>query len=125
VGVTRFALPGSVEAVVVNNSEICDGERTKGGNCHTGGCDVTVYARRSGNAWRKVLEGRNNPFIVADWSRDPPAQRLIVVSLYGDAPECPAREANFRAHGSTAWKHGQCDVIARWDGTRFTYRMLQ
>jgi hypothetical protein len=48
----------------------------------------------------------------------------LVVSLYGDAPECPVREANLRAHGSTAWKFGQCDVVARWDGTRFVYRML-
>jgi hypothetical protein len=57
-------------------------------------------------------------------TRCPPALRILVVSLYGDAPQCPVRAANLRAHGSTAWKHGQCDVVARWDGTRFVYRML-
>jgi hypothetical protein len=123
-GVMRFTLPNGVEAVVVNEGEICGGERIKGANCATGGCEVTVYARL-GNAWRKVLAGRGDPFIVADWSRDPPALRLIVVSLYGDAPECPMRAANVRAYGPTAWKQGQCDVIARWDRTKFTYRILQ
>ena len=123
-GVTRFTLPGGTDAVMVNDGEVCGGERIKGANCATGGCAVVVYARARG-AWRKVLAGRNDPFVSADWTQDPPALRLLVVSLYGDAPECPVREANLRAHGSTAWKHGQCDVIARWDGTRFVYRMLQ
>jgi hypothetical protein len=66
--------------------------------------------------------GAQRPF--RHWTRDPPALRILVVSLYGDAPQCPVREANLRAHGSTTWKHGQCDVVARWDGTRFVYRML-
>jgi hypothetical protein len=124
VGLTPLTLSGGVKAVVVNDGENCGGERIKGANCHTGGCGVTVYAR-SGNAWRKALAGRGEPFIAADWSKDPPALRLMVVSLYGDAAECPIRAANVRAYGPTAWKHGQCDVIAKWDGTKFTYRMLQ
>jgi hypothetical protein len=122
-GVTRFTLPGGTDAVLVNDGEVCGGERIKGANCATGGCAVTVYARVRG-AWRKVVAGRNDPFVSADWTRDPPALRILVVSLFGDAPECPVREANLRAHGSTAWKFGQCDVVARWDGTRFVYRML-
>jgi hypothetical protein len=105
------------------DGEVCGGERIKGANCSTGGCAVAVYARVRG-AWRKVHAGRNDPFVSADWTRDPPALRILVVSLYGDAPECPVREANLRAHGSTAWKHGQCDVVSRWGGTRFVYRML-
>jgi hypothetical protein len=32
-----------------------------------------------------VLAGRNDPFVSADWTRDPPALRILVVSLYGDA----------------------------------------
>ena len=122
-GVTRFTLHGGTDAVMVNDGEVCGGERIKGANCSTGGCAVAVYARVRG-AWRNVLAGRNDPFVSADWTRDPPALRILVVSLYGDAPQCPVREANRRAHGSTAWKHGQCDVVARWDGTRFVYRML-
>jgi hypothetical protein len=114
-GVTRFTLHGGTDAVMVNDGEVCGGERIKGANCSTGGCAVAVYARVRG-AWRNVLAGRNDPFVSADWTRDPPALRILVVSLYGDAPECPVREANLRAHGSTAWKHGQCDVVARWDG---------
>lgn len=124
VGLTPLILSGGVKAVVVNDGQICGGETIKGANCSTGGCGVTVYVR-SGNAWRNALAGRGDPFIVADWSKVPPALRLIVVSLYGDAPECPIRAANVRAYGTAAWKHGQCDVIARWDGTKFTYRLLQ
>jgi hypothetical protein len=122
-GVMRFTLTGGTDAVLVYDGELCGGERIKGANCHTGGCDVTVYARVRG-AWRKVLEGRNEVFVSADWSRDPPALRLLVVSLYGDAPGCPVREANLHTYNGSAWKHGQCDVVARWDGTRFVYKML-
>jgi hypothetical protein len=88
-GVTRFTLPGGTDAVMVNDGEVCGGERIKGANCATGGCAVVVYARVRG-AWRKVLAGRNDPFVSADWTRDPSALRLLVVSLYGDAPECPS-----------------------------------
>ena len=45
--------------MVVNDGEICGGERIKGANCHTGGCDLTVYARLE-NTWRKVLTGRRD-----------------------------------------------------------------
>jgi hypothetical protein len=124
-GLTDFTLSGGAYAVMVNDGEICGpGVCIKGANCHTGGNYVNVYVR-SGNSWRKVLSGRWHPYISADWTKDPPALKSIIISLYGDDKNCPAREANLRAHGSTAWKHGQCDVIARWDGSRFTYKLLE
>lgn len=122
-GLVRFTLTGAADAVMVNDGELCGGECIKGANCHTGGHDVTVYVR-SGNAWRKALSGRGDPFLSLDYSRNRPVFKVVVLSLYGDNRDCPIRDANVRAHGPTAWKHGPCDVIARWDGTRFIYRLL-
>jgi hypothetical protein len=122
-GLTRFTLTGAADAVMVNDGDICGGERIKAANCHTGGCDVTVYVR-SGNTWRKALSGRGDTFLSLDYSRDPPAFKAAVLTLYGDSRDCPIRDANMRAYGPTAWKHGQCDVIAKWDGTRFILRLL-
>jgi hypothetical protein len=123
VGLTSFILLGGINAVIVDNGEICGGERMKGANCATGGCVVMVYVRARGS-WKKVLTARNH-FISADWTKEQTELRLMVVSLYGDAPECPVRAANLRAYGPTAWKHGMCDVVARWDGNKFVYTMLQ
>ena len=72
---TRFTLPGGTDAVMVNDGEVCGGERIKGANCSTGGCAVAGYARVRG-AWRNVLAGRNDPFVSADWTREPPALRM-------------------------------------------------
>jgi hypothetical protein len=123
-GLTRFTLSNGIDAVLVNDGELCGGETIKGANCHTGGCDVTIYARIRGT-WRQVLEGRNSVFVSVDWRSKDSMLLGLVVSLRGDDQGCPIREANVRAHGTTAWKHGQCDVIARWDGSKFVYRMLQ
>jgi hypothetical protein len=124
-GLTSFMLSGGTYAVMVNDGEVCgEGVCIKGANCHTGGHDVAIYARL-GNAWRKVLSGRGDSFISLDPSKDPPTLKAVVVSLYGDSPDCPIRDANVRAYGPTAWKHGQCDVLARWSGNRFTYKLLE
>lgn len=123
-GLMKFTLSGDVDAVLVNDGELCGGERIKGANCHTGGCDVTIYARIRG-AWRKVLDGRSGAFVSVDWRSRDSRLLTLVVNLAGDDPGCPVREANVRAYGGTAWKRGQCDVIARWDGGKFVYRMLQ
>jgi hypothetical protein len=64
VGLTSFILPGGINAVIVDNREICGGERMKGDNYATGGCVVMVYVRARGS-WKKVLTARNH-FISAD-----------------------------------------------------------
>jgi hypothetical protein len=44
-GLTHFTLPGGADGIMVNDGDVCWGEQIKGGNCHTGGCDVNVYVR--------------------------------------------------------------------------------
>jgi uncharacterized protein YraI len=119
-GLMSFSLPGGAKGIMVDDGEVCGGERIKGGNCTTGGCAVNVYVK-FGNVWRKAISGRNEAFLSMDESD---RFKALVISLYGDDRNCPRRAANIRAHGSTAWKHGQCDVIVRWSGSGFTYRLL-
>ena len=115
-GLVQFTLSGA-PAVMVDNGRLCGGLCIKGLNCTTGGFEMTIYVR-SGSAWKTAHKDgvRNDIFLSLDYSRDPPAFRAMVLGIYGNSENCPKRLRTF-------WKQS-CDVIVRWNGTRFTYEAL-
>src|SRR4029077_10814615 len=49
--------------------------------------------------------------------------RAMVLGIPGDSKDCPKRRMFIRTYGPTAWKR-PCDVVVRWNGTKFTYEAL-
>ena len=58
-----------------------------------------------------------------DLNRNPPAFRAMVLGIPGDSKDCPKRRMFIRTYGPTAWKR-PCDVVVRWNGSKFTYEAL-
>ena len=77
---------------------------------------MTIYVR-SGSTWKTAHKDgvRNNIFLSLD-PGDPPVFRAMVLGIYGNSKNCPKRLRHW-------WKQ-PCDVIVRWNGTKFTYEGL-
>jgi hypothetical protein len=125
-GLVQFTLSGA-PAVMVDNFRLCGG-CYKGANCATLGTYYMAIYVRSGRTWKKAHDDAVRSadiFLSADWEQDPPAFRAMVLGIPGDSKNCPRPRRNMfmRTYGILAWKR-PCDVIVRWNGTRFTYEAL-
>jgi hypothetical protein len=125
VGLISFTLSGA-QAVMVSALHLCGDQCLKGVTCSNhGGSDFDIYVR-TGQAWRKALSTKTYgpPFLSLDWwSRDQTAFGAMVLSIPADSKDCPKRRIFIRSYDGTAWKL-PCDVIVRWNGTKFTYEAL-
>jgi hypothetical protein len=126
-GLVQFTLSG-VPAVMVSDGWLCGGRQCiKGANCSTAGYKMAIYVR-SGSTW-KIGHEDGVPsfdiFLSLDSGGDAPAFRAMVLGIPGDSKNCPKRQRDIlmRTYGSTAFKR-ECDVIVRWNGTKFTYEAL-
>ena len=107
---------------MLNNLKLCGGMCYKGTNCHRAGYEMAIYVR-SGSTLKTAHTNRvrnGDIFLSLDWSKDPPAFRAMVLGIPGDSKDCPKR---IRSSAPNAFKQS-CDVIVRWNGTRFTYEAL-
>jgi len=123
-GLMLFTVSGS-QAVIVSDLHLCGDQCIKGATCSTaGGSGFNIYLR-TGNAWKNVLStaAYGPQFLSLDWNKDPPVFKVMVVAISGDSKECPRRSMFIRTYGPTAWKQ-PCDVIVRWNRTKFTYEPL-
>jgi hypothetical protein len=62
-------------------------------------------------------------FLSLGLNKDPPPFGAMIVGIPGDSKDCPKRNTFMRIYGPVAWKR-PCDVIVRWNGTKFTYEAL-
>jgi hypothetical protein len=116
-----------MQAVMINNLEICGGECLRGANCsNRGSYEVAIYVR-SGHAWRKALstEAVGRVFLSTDTNNKFTA---LVLSVFSGNKDCPThdvlvREGKERYGVVPAWKQS-CDAVVRWDGIKFTYKPL-
>lgn len=120
-GLEQFTL-SVVPAVMLSNLKLRGGECYKGANCHTEGYELAIYVR-SGSTLKTAHTNRvrnGDIFLSLDLSKDPPAFRAMVLGIPGHSKDCPKR---IRSSAPSAFKQS-CDVIVRWNGTRFTYEPL-
>jgi hypothetical protein len=100
---------------------LCGGWCLKGVNCSNHfGYFVTIYVRR-GATWREALSANpfGSVFLSIDWQNDN-RFKALVLSVFGGGLGCPIRDKN----SSTAWKEKRCDIVIKWNGTKFTYNPL-
>jgi len=127
-GLEVFTVSG-VQAVMIDERELCDG-CFKGANCsNRGSYDVTIYLR-SGKAWRKALstEATGSVFLSTDRVKDPAAFKALVLNVFGGNKDCPTRDIPLGRVGKErlflpAWKQS-CAAVVKWNGTKFTYKPL-
>jgi hypothetical protein len=109
---------------MVDNLKLCGGNCYKGTNCSTAGSEMAIYVRSGSTTWKTAhadgVRGYNHIFLSLDWSKDPPAFRAMVLGIPGDSKDCPK---HMRSFAPNAFKKS-CDVIVRWNGTKFTYEAL-
>jgi hypothetical protein len=94
-----------------------------GVNCAIGYAhQVEIYVRR-GNVWRKSfsVQATEPTFLSVEPSENPNFRALVLSVGAGDTVlGCPIRNKN----DPTAWKHGKCDFVVKWDGTKFSHKPL-
>jgi hypothetical protein len=121
-GLQTFTLAGRL-AVMVDDLKLCGGNCYKGANCTTAGSHMAIYVQ-SGHSWKIAhadgVRG-SGVFLSLDESKDPPAFKAMVVGIPRDSNDCPK---HLRSSAGHAFKEA-CDVIVRWNGSRFTYEALQ
>ena len=124
-GLIQFTLSGR-QAVMIDDVELCGGASFKGVNYSNRGSHSVVVYVRSGNSWRKILstDAGEKVFLSVD---DNSGFRALVMSVLGGNKGCPTRPVVVREGGKSfvyqSWKF-YCDVVVRWDGTKFTYKPL-
>ena len=104
---------------------LCGDQCLKGATCSNHGnssIDIYVWA---GQAWRNALSTNifGPPFLSFDWFGTN-AFKAMVLEISGADKECPKRRMFIRAYGSFSAGRRPCDVIVRWNGTKFIYEPL-
>jgi hypothetical protein len=119
-GLSLFILSGR-QAVMVDELNFCDGGQCNHGiNCATGYSHwVEVYVR-SGNAWRKALSADATEPIFLSVEPYTEKFRALVLSVHGGDKDCPVRNKD----DPMAWKREKCDLVVKWDGTKFVWKPL-
>jgi hypothetical protein len=123
-GLIKFTVSGA-QAVLVDELRFCGGgwECIHGTNCATGfSHDVAIYVRY-GNAWKKSFSALATEFIFLSVEpyTEPSKFRALVLSVHaGWDLGCPVRNKN----DPTAWKREKCDLVVKWDGTKFVHNLL-
>jgi hypothetical protein len=113
-GLIQFTVSGA-QAVMVSNLNLCGGQCLKGVTCTTVPFyEINIYLR-TGQEWRNVLSTTTDrDFLSLD--NNSGAFRAMVLGISAASKDCPKRLR-------TWWKR-PCDVIVRWNGTKFTYEAL-
>jgi hypothetical protein len=124
-GLILFTVSG-MQAVMVSDLELCDGQCHTGANCsNRGSYGIAIYVRSINGTWRKALstDARRSVFLSTDNNKF----KALVLSVAGGNKDCPTRDAMYREGKETyvfpAWKQS-CDAVVRWNGTKFTYKPL-
>jgi hypothetical protein len=128
-GLAIFTVSG-MQAVMVNDLELCGGECLRGTNCsNRNSYKITIYVH-SGKAWKKVLStnavGMVFLSIDMNWKEDVPLGRFkaLVLSVFSGNKDCPTHDVPVgEGRVFSAWRQA-CDAVVRWDGTKFTYKPL-
>jgi hypothetical protein len=122
-GLQTFTVSGA-QAVLVDSLNFCGGQQTcfHGINCATGYThSVAIYIRR-GNAWKKSfsVDATEPVFLSVESYVENPKFRALVLSIHAGDLGCPVRDKD----DPTAWKKEKCDLVVKWDGTKFAQKPL-
>jgi hypothetical protein len=115
-GLISFTISGA-QAVMVSNLNLCGGQCLKGVTCSTVPFyDISIYVR-TGQAWRNILSTTTDKdFLSLDYGGQAFKFKAMVLGISAASNDCPK-------HLRGWWKR-PCDVIVRWNGTKFTYEAL-
>jgi hypothetical protein len=113
-GLRTFTISGE-QAVLVDELNFCaDGQCIHGVNCATGFTHSVAIYVRSGSTWRKALSTFASEPVFLSTEYGTEKFRLMVLHVFAGDWGCPDR-GKLRE---------TCPAIVRWDGTKFTFKLL-
>ena len=113
-GLRTFTISGA-QAVLIDELNFCaEGQCIHGVNCATGFTHSVAIYVRSGKTWRKALSTFASAPIFLSIEYSTEKFRLMVLHVFAGDWGCPDR-GKLRE---------TCPAIVRWDGTKFTLKLL-
>jgi hypothetical protein len=115
-GIHSFYLPGDKSiSILVDDRHVCN-TQTKGGNCHTWGCDVRIYrakySHRTGTEWVKVFDEVTVDLFLSISTRN--EFILAGLSIVGKHDRCGRN-----------YDIGHCEFLLFWKNEKWVWQRLR